>query len=297
MRNKTRVNPFAPVVAWGMVILCSLLPEILLTALKLPVPAWWPWAQILFALLVLAVSARIPALKPLGPFLLFLAGYLLLWRAMAVIRGFPRWQAWETNSSWVAGISAIQGLKMGIALVLLGGLFLLLRHKGKFFFTRGEINSPAQPVKWLGMKTATTWKKFGTIIALFFFFGGILFLWMSNQPKIGMVTGTLPMLPFILLISATNAFSEEIMFRSALLAPLHAGIPPSSALAVISVFFGSAHYSGSFPSGLIWVFLTGFLGFLFGKAMLETKGIAMPWFLHFISDIPVFFFTAVFSMQ
>ncbi len=283
-------------ILWMVVLFCSLLPEILLIAAGVPVPAWWPWAQILFALLVLVVSARIPALKPLRLFLLFLAGYLLLWRATAVIRGLPQWQDWEINSNWVAGISAIQGLKMGIALVLLAGLFLLLRRRGKFFFTRGEISSQAQPVKWLGMKTATSWKKFGTIVALFFFFGGILFLWLSNQPKIGMVTGTLPLLPFILLISATNAFSEEIMFRSALLAPLQAGIQRSSAVAVISVFFGLAHYSGSFPSGLIWVFLTGFLGFLFGKAMLETKGIAMPWFLHFISDVPVFFFTAVFSM-
>jgi len=53
-----------------------------------------------------------------------------------------------------------------------------------------------------------------------------------------------------------------------------------------SLFFGLAHYSGTFPSGLFWVFLTGFLGYLFGKSMLETKGMEMSWFLHFISDVP-----------
>lgn len=297
MKNKSRGNPFAVAITWGMVILGSLLPEILLTAAGFKVPAWWSWVQILLVLLVLGLSMRSLALQPLQPFLLFLAGYLLLWRAMAVIRALPRWQAWETATGWVSGISAIQGLKMGIALVLLAGLFFLLRRRDKFFFMRGQIGNPAQPVPWLGMRNPTPWTKFGAIIALFFFFGGILFLWLSNQPTVGMVTKALPLLPFIILISATNALSEEVMFRSALLAPLQMGIPRSTALAAISIFFGLAHYSGSFPSGFVWVFLTGFLGFLFGKAMLETRGLAMPWFLHLVSDIPVFFFTAVFSIQ
>jgi membrane protease YdiL (CAAX protease family) len=285
------------VAAWCAVIFCSLLPEILMDAAGIAIPAWWAWIQILLALTMLSVSMRVKSFAPLQVFFLFLVLYLLLWRGVTVIRHLPVWQQWESSTVWVAGISAIQGLKMGIALLLLVGLFFILRRRQVFFFTSGSASNPAQPVSWLGMKTASTWKRFGLIIALFFFLGGIAFLWLSNQPTIGMIAKTLPLLPFIILISATNAFSEEVMFRSTLLAPLETAIARSSALAIISVFFGLAHYSGSFPSGLVWVLLTGFLGFLFGKAMLETRGLGTSWFLHFISDIPVFFFTAVFSIQ
>lgn len=285
------------VAAWCAVILCSLLPEILMGAAGMAIPAWWAWVQILLALAMLLVSMRVKSFAPLRVFFLFLALYLLLWRGVTIIRHLPAWQQWEGSAGWVAGISAIQGLKMGIALLLLAGLFFILRRRQVFFFTCGSAANSAQPVRWLGMKTATTWKGFGLIIALFFFLGGIAFLWLSNQPGLNMIINALPLLPFIILISATNAFSEEIMFRSALLASLETAIARPSALAMISVFFGLAHYSGSFPSGLIWVVLTGFLGFLFGKAMLETRGLGTSWFLHFISDIPVFFFTAVFSIQ
>ncbi len=290
-------KPFILTVAWMVTILCSTLPDILYGATGNPLPYWWAWFQILLPVTLLLLSFRLLMLKSLRLYFLFLAVYLLLWRAVNVIRALPRWQTLEAGTTWVAGISAIQGLKLSIALILLVGLFFILRDRGLFFFTTGNLKTAAQPVRWLGMKTPDPWLKFGAIIAAFILFGGILFLWLSNQPSTDQLVATLPLLPFIILISATNAFSEEAMFRSALLAPLCTGLSKPAALAMISVFFGLAHYSGSFPSGFIWVLLTGFLGFLFGKAMLETRGLLAPWLLHFISDIPVFFFTAVFSMN
>jgi hypothetical protein len=37
----------------------------------------------------------------------------------------------------------------------------------------------------------------------------------------------------------------------------------------------------------------GALGLLFGKAMLDTKGIVWPWFLHFLADAVIFIFLAM----
>jgi hypothetical protein len=34
--------------------------------------------------------------------------------------------------------------------------------------------------------------------------------------------------------------------------------------------------------------LTGLLAYLHGKSMIETGGVFWTWFMHFISDIPIF---------
>jgi membrane protease YdiL (CAAX protease family) len=255
----------------------------------------WLKLGILSACLVLGFIGK--TLKPLQYYFLFLGAFLILWWGMGWIRKTPSWTTWESTTSWVSGMAGIQALKLGIALVLAAGLFIIFQIRTKFYCCRGDFNTNAAPVRWLGMRNPIPWKKFGTIIALAAFFSGIAFLWLTNHPTGAMIVKALPILPFVILISATNGLSEEVMFRSALLAPLQMGIHPSPALWMTSLFFGLAHYSGTFPSGLSWVFLTGFLGYLFGKSMLETRGIVMSWFLHFISDVPVLFFTAVYTIQ
>lgn len=34
--------------------------------------------------------------------------------------------------------------------------------------------------------------------------------------------------------------------------------------------------------------MTGFLAWLLGKSMLETRGIGWPWFIHFLPDVVIF---------
>ena len=43
--------------------------------------------------------------------------------------------------------------------------------------------------------------------------------------------------------------------------------------------------------------MTGFLAYLLGKAMLETRGILAPWFLHFVPDVVVFASYAIAFVQ
>lgn len=54
------------------------------------------------------------------------------------------------------------------------------------------------------------------------------------------------------------------------------------------VFFGMAHYLYGSPAGIPGFLLTGFLAFLVGKSMLETRGLLWPWFIHFVPDVVVF---------
>jgi hypothetical protein len=43
--------------------------------------------------------------------------------------------------------------------------------------------------------------------------------------------------------------------------------------------------------------MTGFLAFLLGKSMLETRGLAWPWFIHFVPDVVIFASYAVLWVQ
>jgi len=61
--------------------------------------------------------------------------------------------------------------------------------------------------------------------------------------------------------------------------------------------FGLAHYLYGSPPGVLGFLMTGFLAFLLGKSMLETRGLAWPWFIHFLPDAVIFFSYAVVFVQ
>ena len=44
------------------------------------------------------------------------------------------------------------------------------------------------------------------------------------------------------------------------------------------------------------VVMAGLLGWLLGKAMLETRGFFWAWFIHFLQDVLIFSFMAIGSI-
>ena len=54
------------------------------------------------------------------------------------------------------------------------------------------------------------------------------------------------------------------------------------------MLFGIAHWLYGSPSGLAGFLMTGFLAWVMGKAMLETRGLAWPWLIHFLPDVVIF---------
>ncbi|MCX6538504.1 MAG: hypothetical protein NT151_06160 [Acidobacteria bacterium] len=43
--------------------------------------------------------------------------------------------------------------------------------------------------------------------------------------------------------------------------------------------------------------MTGFLAWLLGKSIVETRGFAWAWFIHFVPDVVIFVSYAVFWMK
>jgi hypothetical protein len=78
-----------------------------------------------------------------------------------------------------------------------------------------------------------------------------------------------------------------------LLSTLSQVIGKNNALLINVVFFGMAHYLYGSPPGIIGFMMTGFLVFLLGRSMIETKGFLWPWVIHFMPDLVIFFSYAI----
>ena len=297
-QSPRKPSPVLLTIAWAVTLLSSALPAVLWTQFtNQATPVWIYYFRVGLPLLLIFLSSALPLLTPLRFYFFLLAVVNIGYWLVTVVRGIPAWQAWEGSVKWMNGMLVLQLLEVGIALLMLAALFLTLRKRSAFWLSPGDLKSTAYPVPWIGFTKPTSWKKFGLIVGWAAFILGFMFLWMSNQPTPDMLVKLLPALPGVILLSAVNALDEEIIFRNGLLAPLAPAVGAAPALWMTAVLFGMAHYSGTFPGGLIWFALTAFLGWIFGKAMLETRGVFWSWLMHFLSDLPVFAFTAMVFMK
>ena len=81
-----------------------------------------------------------------------------------------------------------------------------------------------------------------------------------------------------------------------LLAGLENATGARQAVLIAAAFFGLGHYFGV-PYGIIGVGMASFLGWMMGKAMIETRGFFWAWFIHFLQDVMIFSFMAIGSIR
>jgi membrane protease YdiL (CAAX protease family) len=167
-------------------------------------------------------------------------------------------------------------------------LWLIHRKRNAFFLVKGQLDAPIEPVRWLGIGKDGSWKFFGWFFALCAMVGvafpTILSLRLSGEVLLQAAS----LLPFVLLFAAINAFNEEAYYRLSLLSTLTDVVGKNQALLISIVFFGMAHWLYGSPPALLGFLLTGFLAFLMGKSILETKGLFWAWFIHLLPDIVIF---------
>jgi membrane protease YdiL (CAAX protease family) len=298
--NKIAETPERPdklliAIAWVLTLLVSNLPNAMLTSFKIDIPEWILLSiKVALLLCVILVAVIWKKLRPLINYFIIL---LILAPAHLLIASAYGWQFWNRFGSyaWVVGIGGIRLLNVLLAGVMIAVLLIMGYKRRQFFFAKGNLNARVDPVRWLGMKTATVWRKFGTIIIIAATSGLLLFLSLSNMPLLGLLPKALPWLPFFILFAAINAFGEEVGIRVPMLATTFRVIGKENALFMTALYFGLLHFD-SFPAGIIWVVETGFMGYIFAKSMVETEGIGWAWFIHFIVDIPVYAFMAMSSL-
>lgn len=155
------------------------------------------------------------------------------------------------------------------------------------FLAPGNIAAPAKGVSWLGIPEGESWRSLGVSLSIFITLGTFTFVYFQFRKSVGDLKQRLPYLPWVLLFSLTNSFSEEVVYRLGVIVPLAGSVDADYILLISAVAFGVPHLRGM-PNGIVGVLMAGFLGWLLAKSVMETNGIFWAWFIHFLQDIVIF---------
>lgn len=92
---------------------------------------------------------------------------------------------------------------------------------------------------------------------------------------------------WVIVLSAVNALSEELIYRGAIVAVAQGLLEPTQ-IALLSAFlFALAHVRGQ-ASGIAVVAGSAVVGWCLAHAVLQTHGLFWAWFAHFMQDIVIF---------
>lgn len=292
---KTKSVPPA-LIAWPAMLLISLLPDILLKELTGSLLPWLFWVK--NALLAAAILVGL-AWKPLGSLRLFfsvvLALHLLEWGTDRLLNAL-HYQSWLAGAApFIQDVGSVQIARVLSAVGMVLVMLVLLGSPKRFFLVKGDLNARAGPIPLL-LTRPPVWHLLGPAIAGAMCLGLIVFIFiLGHPPTMSGISQVLPLLPFVLLFAAANAFGEEMLYRAPWLAALETPIGPAHALLLTAVYFGFGHFYGV-PYGILGCVMAFIPGWLMGKAMLETRGFLWPWIIHFCMDAVIFFALALGSV-
>lgn len=276
---------------WGILLLVSDLPNLLLVNLRGADPNWLPWAKIGLLAACLALCRFWEPLRPAWKFaFVFLVFLLANWGVDWSIQT-ELWRSafYQEPVSYTASYLSFQVLDVLRALLVLAALWWVFRDRQAFFLAKGQLDAPIEPVRWLGIGKGESWRVFGWIFTACAGAAILIPLALSVPLTAEAFSRALPLLPVAILLAALNAFAEEAYYRASILSTLVNVVGKTQALLMACVFFGLAHYLYGSPPGVTGFALTAFLAFLLGKSMLETRGMGWAWFMHFVPDVFIFF--------
>jgi hypothetical protein len=280
--------PRGTLIAWVVMLLVSIVPDILFRELTGSVPGWLFGAKLALLGVLFLGSYFWATLRPLRLFFGVLLTLLALsWGVTRLFEGL-NFSAWFAGASpFVQQVAYGQITRTAAALLMVLVMLAVLRRFDRFFLVKGRLDAPAQPIPFI-LTRPPSWRILGPAITVAMCVGLAGFvLVFGGRPSLQSLRLALPLLPFVLLFAATNAFSEEMLYRAPWLAALEIPIGPAQALLLTASFFGISHYYGV-PYGVLGVIMAFIPGWLNGKAMLETRGFFWAWFIHFWMDVVIF---------
>jgi uncharacterized protein len=295
------------VIAWGVMLLVSLLPVIILQEIIHISTSYQTrvMVSLVFLMVMLLLSFIWHAIRPLREyfiiFIILLGAEGFLYR---LVGNLPAIDPYMETKAFVPSMLATQVLRMAVSLVMLAGLKVMKKKRDAFYLVKGDLGAIADPIP-LVMTRPTSWKVLGRALSLILSLGTLAFLLIAafpsfiaqfNNGTLGSRLGqVLVLMPLVLLFAAMNAFSEELTYKASFLSVLNDPVGKRQALLLMATFFGLGHYYGV-PYGIVGVLMAGLLGWLLGKSMLETKGFFWAWFIHFLQDVLIFSFMALGSV-
>ncbi len=286
------------ITAWIIIITASLLPKVILQEVFRQTISANLQSEISTGVILIGLILSLfwEPVRRLRSFLaLFLALIAIEWFVYTRVDTLPFYKTWLGNPSFNVYMLAEQSLRLLVTAGMIATLFIIKKNPSTFFLVKGDISAPVEPVRWLGVDKGTKWNKFGLILTFCISLGTLAFLVIAGRPPLNIVIKALPFLPAVLLAATLNAFNEEMTYKASFLSVLENPVGGRQALLLMAAYFGLGHYYGV-PYGIIGVIMAGFLGWILGKSMLETRGFFWAWFIHFIQDVLIFGFLAIGSI-
>jgi membrane protease YdiL (CAAX protease family) len=287
-----RVDPWCRAIAWGAMLAGSLLLTILSRSAgeegySVPV------AQVLVLVVASAIVGRSSRLRVLSGFLLTIAVLRLGWSVTApLVMDWAPVQGLMDDLDWGPKIFVTRLLNATGALLMLTTFIGRRITRDDLFLRVGYLNAPVKPERILWFRSPLRWWHLGPLIVLIFALAMIAFLFSNLRPNFWQLTQHWQLIPWAVATAALNAANEEFQFRCVPLAHLRNVLPLREGVWLTAVFFGLAHYFGQ-PSGWLGVAMATIAGFIWGKSMLETRGVGWAFGIHFVQDLVIFYFLAM----
>jgi membrane protease YdiL (CAAX protease family) len=278
--------------AWISTLLISRLPEIVLLEIFGISVAWMPWAVVAMTAVLWAVSRVVAALQPLSRYFVVMTVVAALVAIIPWIFASEPWQSISPPTGHPIVILLAERLLLALlAFMVIGVVVLLGTRPREAYLAVGDLRAPTTSRK-PGSKELLRWSTFGPIMVVFLVF---VTAWTAGPLLRGQidVVAALPFLGLAAIAALLNAFWEEVAYRAAPLSQLGRAVTPATGVFILAVWFGLGHYYGGIPSGLYGAVLTGAVALLFGRAMIETRGLGWPLALHFVGDLVIFSFLAL----
>ena len=155
------------------------------------------------------------------------------------------------------------------------------------FLTPGNIAAPANGVSWLGISEGESWLSLGASLSFFITLVTSTFIYLQFRKSTGSFRQLMPFMPWVLLFSFTNSFSEEVVYRLGVIVPLAGSVDTAYILLFSAAAFGAPHLRGM-PNGIVGALMAGLLGWLLAKSVVETNGIFWAWLIHYLQDVVIF---------
>ena len=271
--------------AWAIVLLLTI-PQIVLGAFMHQDVEWLAPARLIFLAIVVALTFVWQPIRPLRRLILvFLAIYVVEgWLFSTVL---PQRQLYASIFGGDANrlFFGERLMRIGASAVMLLVLLGMGLKRQDFFLTVGHLRATAEPERWGVPRKPENWVGFSLRYALIIITLLLFFMVPALHPSLSNLS--VGSVLFAALCAVMNAFAEEFLYRSALLPQVLPLFGKGRSLILVAVWFGVGHYFGV-PSGITGVILTGIGGWVFAKAMVETRGMGWSLFMHFVSDFTIY---------
>lgn len=189
------------------------------------------------------------------------------------------------------GLYQIYALFIGLIFMLLS---VYLFPQGKKYLKTGDLKRIAKKEKILGINGKSSWLKNGLQLSIFISLATGIYIALGVIYSNSTDHFKWYFIPYIFLFSINNSFVEEIIYRFVLISGLEGVLNKKFIMILSALMFGIPHYFGN-PGGAVGVIMSGMLGFILSKASIETEGLSIAWFIHFLQDLIIF--TGIFMMS